>query len=132
MRDEEISSVAGTSIGGVGIVKILLDFIVSSTPSLARPLSKMMTNGINNAFAVPEFKKNLAWLESQLTADFFMGDRLGKADFIIIFPIDMMFQRKWIDLTEFPKIKAWRERVLARPAWKRGLEKGNGYDLAAF
>jgi glutathione S-transferase len=41
--------------------------------------------------------------------------------------------RKWMDLEkDHPRIAAWRRRVWERPAWKRGLEKGNGYDLTLF
>lgn len=133
VKDEEIASVAGNSLGGVMTVKILLDIITTSVPSLTKPLVKLLTGGMDKNFVIPEFKKSLNWLELQLgNADWFMGDRLGRADFLMIYPIDMICVRKWVVLDEFPNIKAWRERVLAREAWKRGLEKGNGYNLAAF
>jgi glutathione S-transferase len=44
-------------------------------------------------------------------------------------------QRKSVDMEkEFPELWAWLQRVYARPAWKRGLEKAFGgvYDLTVF
>jgi glutathione S-transferase len=42
----------------------------------------------------------------------------------------MIAQKGWVDLEgEWPRLAAWRKRILERDAWKRGMEKGNGYDL---
>ncbi|MEP1931160.1 MAG: glutathione binding-like protein [Roseibium sp.] len=43
---------------------------------------------------------------------------------IAIFGWAHRFQRHAIDLNEFPNVKAWYERMLARPAVKRGLAVG--------
>ena len=56
----------------------------------------------------------------------------GRADFMLEFPMAFLTQRKWMSLDPYPKVKAWSERCYARPAWKSGLEKGNGYDLSSF
>jgi glutathione S-transferase len=34
-------------------------------------------------------------------------------------------------LPSYPNMAAWIERIHARPAWKRGLEKGGPYALGA-
>jgi glutathione S-transferase len=75
----------------------------------------------------------LGYLDEELgEQEYFMGKEPGRADFMISWPLDMISQNGWIDVTRFPKVKAWHERCHARPAWKRGLEKGNGYVLTCF
>lgn len=78
-----------------------------------------------------EFKKALAYLEGELgDEEWFNGKYPGMSDLMVTFPVDMIADRKWLDLEkDFPKLAAWRDRVRERPAWKRGIEKGNGYDL---
>jgi len=45
----------------------------------------------------------------------------------------MAAQRRWIDFEkDYPRLAAWRQRIKERPAWKRGLEKGNGYDTSKW
>lgn len=54
------------------------------------------------------------------------------ADFVLSWPLDMIAQRKWADLSKYPALQAWHNRCQARPAYKAALEKGNGYDLNSF
>lgn len=48
----------------------------------------------------------------------------------MIFPVEGAEASVGYD--KYPKIKAWRDRVEARPAYKRALEKGAPNRLAAF
>lgn len=65
--------------------------------------------------------------------DWFLGEEPGRADVLLEFPMSMIKYRNWVDLkSEFPQLNAWLERVYARDAWKRGLQKGSGYDLSVF
>jgi glutathione S-transferase len=87
-------------------------------------------------FKGPDMKKVLRDLTRELKegpkGGFFMGEEPGRADILFEYPISMVKHRNWVDLKEFPDIDAWLQRVYNRDAWKRGLEKGNGYDLGAF
>lgn len=61
---------------------------------------------------------------------YFMGEHPGRADILAEYRLSAIKQRSWVDLKkDYPLLDAWLERVYARPAWKRALEKGNGYDL---
>jgi glutathione S-transferase len=44
--------------------------------------------------------------------------------------LDFLSAKGYVDLEMYPKIVQWRKRVQGRDAWKRALEKGNGYELA--
>lgn len=64
---------------------------------------------------------------------YFAGEHPGRADILAEFLLSMVKQRNWISMTdEFPALDLWLKRVYARDAFKRGLVKGNGYDLTTF
>lgn len=73
----------------------------------------------------------MSYLENELgEKDWFNGDRLGRCDVMLSWPLDTIAQRRWVDFQkDYPKLGAWRKRIEDREAWKRGLERGNGYDL---
>jgi len=87
-------------------------------------------------FSGQELRTILGHLEREFkdgpAGEFFMGKEPGRADIMLEFPISMVKQRNYLDLKEFPLLDEWLERVYARPAFKRSLEKGNGYDLNSF
>jgi len=77
----------------------------------------------------------MEFLEGELgDNEWFNGKEFGRVDIMLNFPIDYIYMRKWVESpeTNYPKLSAWRQRVWERPAWKRGIEKGNGYDLSIF
>ncbi|KAH8593790.1 hypothetical protein B0O99DRAFT_514891 [Bisporella sp. PMI_857] len=64
---------------------------------------------------------------------YFAGEHPGRADILFEWPLTSIKQRKTVDLEkEFPILDAWLTRVHERPAFKRSLEKGNGYDPTVF
>jgi glutathione S-transferase len=48
-----------------------------------------------------------------------MGDRLTGADFMLSFPLYLAWIENWFD--GLPKIKAYVERLLARPAFANAI-----------
>lgn len=88
-------------------------------------------------FDGPALRQVLGDLERELKegppGGLLMGSHLGRADIMLEFPMAMVKQRKWVDLErEFPALDAWQKRYYERPAWKKSIEKGNGYDLTTF
>jgi len=64
---------------------------------------------------------------------YFMGEHPGRADILAEYPVTLVKHRNWADLkADYPLLDAWLERVHARDAFKRSLQKGNGYDLTIF
>ena len=60
-------------------------------------------------------------LESQLSKqDYLVGNSYGIAD-IKAFGWVRIAERTGVSLSEFPKLKAWVDRIEARPAVKAGL-----------
>jgi len=87
---------------------------------------------------VPELRRLLANLQKELEGGppggYFMGKEPGRADIMLEFQISFCKTRTWwVNLEEeFPLVDEWLKRIYQRPAWKRGMAKGNGYDLSIF
>lgn len=129
-----MNSFAGASLGPVTAIELLFDLASKHTPWPLVYIARAFRKGIQKNFTSAEFKKDLTYLESELGDNkWFNGKELGRADVMLHFPLDNVYARKWVDLEkDYPKLAAWRRRIWERPAWKRGLEKGNGYDLGSF
>ncbi|ESZ91521.1 hypothetical protein SBOR_8092 [Sclerotinia borealis F-4128] len=127
VRDEVLLSIILTDLGRATGMMLMLDF-------------NAVANGVGlmgKRFDGPALRNVLGDLERELKegpeGGFFMGKNLGRADIMLEFPMAMVKQRNWVDLEkEFPALNAWLEKCYERPAWKRCIEKGNGYDLTTF
>jgi glutathione S-transferase len=69
---------------------------------------------------------HLAYMERGLgDRAFFVGDDLTGADVQLLFVLEAAGSR----LTPHPALSAYRDRMHARPAYQRGIEKGGPYQL---
>ncbi len=133
IRDELLTSFAGATLGPINAIELLFDLLAKNTPWPLVYITRQMRKAIQNFFTGPELKKSMAYLEKELgEEEWFNGKELGRSDIMLNFPLDTIAHRKWIDLEQYPKLDAWRQRIVERPAWKRGLERGNGYDLSKW
>lgn len=130
IRDEVLCSIDATSLSRTCGIMLMYDFMAIKNGD--GPMGKA---GVMDG---PELKKWLCHLTRELEegppGGFFMGERPGRADIILEFRLSCCKHRHWwVNLEkEFPVLNEWLERVYSRPAWKRGLKKGNGYDLDTF
>lgn len=73
-----------------------------------------------------ELDTHLGWLDGLLQGrEFFVGDGLTAADIQLSFVIQAA--RMLYGLQKFPNLAAFLDRIHARPAYKRGIEKGGAY-----
>lgn len=73
---------------------------------------------------------HLDWLEGELTTrPWFAGDDFTAADVIMSFPLEAARQRGGLDSAR-PNLIDWLERIHARPAYDRALERGGPYSFA--
>lgn len=76
------------------------------------------------------FRQHLDWLESELgTHAWFAGDEFTAADVMMSFPLEAARQRAGLGPSH-PNILDWLERIHARPAYGRALERGGPYAYA--
>src|ERR1700761_4723746 len=131
IRDDELCNLAAASIGPVMVLEIIMLAASKLTPWFVRWLMAAVHAQLRKGFSGPELDLYFMYLESKLEGqDYFMGQEPGRADFIISFPVDQCTAIDVVDMKKYPRLEKWHARCRTRPAWKRALEKGNGYNLA--
>ncbi|MFC3712381.1 glutathione S-transferase family protein [Sphingoaurantiacus capsulatus] len=81
-------------------------------------------------FVDAQLKLHLDYLETQLTdREWFAGSDFSAADIMMSFPLEAAAQRAGLDQSR-PHLWRFLQRIHARPAYKRALEKGGPYDFA--
>jgi glutathione S-transferase len=78
-------------------------------------------------FVNSQLKLHLDYLESELAgAQWFVGERFSGADIMLSFPLEAARDRAGLDQTR-PKLFDFLQRIHARPAYQRAIEKGGAY-----
>ena len=78
----------------------------------------------------PMIDVHLDYLERELSGrDWFVDDRLTAADVMMSFPLEAARNRAGMAAGR-PNLTAWLDRVHARPAYQRALERGGPYAYA--
>jgi glutathione S-transferase len=81
-------------------------------------------------FVKAQLKLHLDYLESELgAAPWFLGERFSAADIMLSFPIEAARARAGVDQSR-PRLMGFLQRIHARPAYQRALEKGGAYRFA--
>lgn len=110
--------------------KLLFTLAPKRAPLLLRPLVAPVFNQMLAKLVDPQLAQHMAFWESELTkSDWFAGDEFSAADIQMSFPLEAAVARAELDMN-YPKAMAWLERIHARPAYQRALEKGGPYQLA--
>ncbi len=100
-------------------------------PFLARPIARMIADRTMGLIVTPDLERQLDFLEGELgKSTWFAGEDLTAADVQMSYPIEAAASRG--GLGERPRLHAWLERVHARPAYRRALERGGPFDLASL
>jgi len=98
-------------------------------PWFARPIAKRIAATLQDTFIGPQIKLHLDFVESELAGRaYFAGDELTAADVMMSFPLEAAAARGGLDQSR-PKTWDWLQRIHARPAYQRALEKGGKYEL---
>lgn len=131
VHEEFLVSLGNSSLGPLLVVALVLGQLTKKSPFFVRPLFAGIAATLNKAFLTAELDGVLRDLDAQLQGrDFLMGrPEPTRADFVNLWHVDMGLQGGYLPLDQYPNVKAWHARCTARPAWKRALEKGNGYNL---
>jgi glutathione S-transferase len=87
-------------------------------------------NSVIDAFIAPQIKLHFDYIESELSkSTWFVGEEFTAADIQMSFPLEVVAMQAEI-INSRPKIQQFVERIHARPAYKRALERGGEYDFA--
>jgi glutathione S-transferase len=101
----------------------------SPMPFFARPVARAISTKANQTLVGPQIDTHLDFLEQHLARhEWFAGPDFSAADVQMSFPLEAASARAGLDAKR-PKLTAFLERIHARPAYQRAIEKGGPYEL---
>jgi len=99
-------------------------------PFFAKPIARRLTGAVRQGYLDHTIAALFGHLDAELAnSPFLAGSDLTGADIMMSFPAEAMLQRG-ADALKTPRIRAYVERLQARPAYKRALERGGPYAYA--
>ena len=118
------------SLMPVLLLKLLFSRIIPGrVPALLRPVGRLICDGADKNLIAPQLATNFAFMENELaTRDWFAGSTFSAADVQMSYPIEAAASRAGLG-DRFPKLKGFLDRVHARPAYKRAVERGGALAL---
>ena len=98
-------------------------------PFFVKPIAKSIADRVLKSFVQPNIDAQLKFLEGELAArPWFAGAEFSAADVQMSFPIEAAAARGG-DMGGYPRLREFLDRIHARPAYQRALERGGKYDL---
>ncbi len=112
------------------LLKLIFDRIESGPmPFFVRPIARKISGSAKNLMVLPNLKRLLDFMESELgKSPWFAGPNFSAADIQMSFPVEAASVRGGLDESR-PKLWAFLKTIHARPAYQRALEKGGKYEL---
>jgi len=110
------------------LMKLVFDKVKQApAPFFVKPVVKNLVGRVNDAFLMPNIKRQMAFIESELAERrWFAGDEFTAADIQMSYPVEAAVARSGLD-SSHPNIKAWLAGIHARPAYIKALEVGGPY-----
>jgi glutathione S-transferase len=97
-------------------------------PFFAKPIARVIAKKGQAMMVDPQLKTHMDYWEAELgRSDWFAGPEMTGADIQMSFPLEAATARAGAG--NYPKIKAFLDRIHARPAYGRALEAGGPYEL---
>lgn len=112
------------------LLKLMFDRVEKSRmPFFAKPIAKAIAQKAKTAFIMPNIKSHLDFMEGELgRSEWFAGDAFTGADIQMSFPAEAAAVRGGLNGSR-PRLMSYLERIHARPAYQRALERGGPYGL---
>ena len=106
------------------VMKLVFQVIPTQPmPFFVRPIAKALCGKVLAQLVDPNVKGGMDFMEAHLKKHtWFAGDELSMADFQMSFAVDAGLSRSAAE--GYPKLRAFMQRIEARPAYQRALEKG--------
>jgi glutathione S-transferase len=98
-------------------------------PFFVRPIVRGVADKLQHSFVGPQIKLHLDFMEGELSQrPWFAGEEFTAADIQMSFPLEAAAARAGLSASR-PKLWAFLERIHARPAYQRALQKGGPFDM---
>ena len=111
------------------LLKLLFDRVKSKAPLLVRPIARAIADQALAGYVLPNIQRNMDFMESELGKnEWFAGPQFSAADIQMSFPVEALRVRGGLD-EKRPRLMAFLEKIHARPAYRRAVERGGEYAL---
>ncbi|WP_084397683.1 glutathione S-transferase family protein [Henriciella aquimarina] len=111
------------------LMKLVFERLPQGANPLMRPLFKGIASRAQAAFVDPRLKQHIEFWDTSLAeTGWFAGSDFSAADIIMSFPLEAAADRAGADA--YRNVKAFLERIHARPAYQAALQKGGPYAYA--
>jgi len=111
------------------LLKLVFTALPTRAPALLRGLVKAVANGAQTGFIDPQLKAHIDYWDDELAKSaWFAGQDFTAADIMMSFPLEAGAARA--GAASRPHVKAFLERIHARPAYREALKRGGPYDYA--
>ena len=113
------------------VMRLVFDRLADGPmPPEAKPVAEAIAARVRSAYIDPQNDAHFAYLESELgRSTWFAGEAFTAADIQMSFPIEARGARSGFGETQ-PRLAGFLERISARPAYRRALERGGPYAFA--
>ena len=113
------------------VMKLIFDRINNAKmPFFVKPIAKRIVGQVMTSYLAPNIDTHMGYVENHLFSQkWFAGNSFSAADVQMIFPLEASVRQEEI-AEKYPNIKAYVERVHARPAYQRALAAGEPYAFA--
>ena len=112
------------------LLKLLFDRLDKGPmPFFVRPVARAIAQRAKGSFVQPNIERNLDFMEGELAKSaWFAGSEFTAADVQMSFPLEAARVRGGLD-EKRPRLMSFLERIHARPAYRRAIDKGGEYAL---
>jgi len=112
------------------LLKLVFDRIEKGPmPFFVRPVARAIAQRAKSSFIQPNIDRNLDFMEGELAGrEWFAGAEFSAADIQMSFPLEAAQARGGLDAKR-PRLAGFLERIHARPAYRRAIDKGGEYAL---
>ena len=111
------------------LLKLLFDRIKYKSPLLVRPIARAIADRALGGYVLPNIERNMDLMESELGRnEWFAGPEFSAADIQMSFPVEALRVRGGLD-EKRPRLMKFLEKIHARPAYRRAVERGGEYAL---
>ncbi len=112
------------------LLKLVFDMLEEKTPFFLRKATRAITKQAKSGFINPQVALHLDYMNAELSKhSWFVGDDFTAADIQMSFPLEEAAGSGEVD-PKRPAIRDFLDRIHARPAYKKALDRGGEYDLA--
>lgn len=112
------------------LLKLVFDKIETAPmPFFIRPIAKAISGKAKRSFIEPQIAQHLDYLEAELSqTEWFAGGAFSGADIQLSFVLEAAAARGGLDATR-PHLMSFLQRIHARPAYLRAIERGGEYSI---